>query len=154
MFTQWYKGNTNATAIPPWTGGPVSLKTGTTTSNSGAGVLIGYVNNMRYGEQSTCGTVSYQLFRDIRVPANPVTVRLLGLIQQQGTYIVLAWETVPGTPATSDMPPFTSKLRLNGTTIYDFTNAPAAGTNAPTVSKYLQTPPGWVTGQNVTFEFI
>lgn len=154
MFTQWYKGNTAAASIPPWTGGPVTMVTGTTTSNSGAGVLVGYVNNMRYGEQSTCGTVSHTLFRDIRNPANPVTVRLLGLVRQQSSYIVLAWETVPGTPATSEMPPFTLKLRVNGTTTYDFTSAPVAGTSAPTVSRYLTINPGWVTGQNISFEFI
>ncbi|MNN76465.1 hypothetical protein D3C81_1928480 [compost metagenome] len=109
---------------------------------------------MRYNEVSTCGTVNFQLFRDIRVPANPVTVRLLGLVSQQGVYIVLGWETVPGIPPTAEMPPFTWKLRVNGTTTYDFTNAPAAGTNAPTVSRYLSAGLGWTTGQTITFEFI
>lgn len=153
MFTQWYKGG-NATAIPVWTGGPVAFHTGTTNSNSGAGTLVGYVNNMRYGEVSTCGTLGYQLFRDIRVPANPVTIRIVGIVQQQSSYIVIAWETVPGTPATTDMPPFTWKMRVNGTTTYDFTSAPAAGTNAPSISRYLNVAPGWSTNQDKTIEFI
>lgn len=151
MLTNWFQASTTP-SLGTWTG-PVHVSAGTTLCGS-AGRVYGFINNMRYAEESNIGTISTQLFRDIRVPANPQTVRLLGVISQGGNYVVLGWETVPGVPPTLQMPQFTHKMKVDGATVYDFTNAPAAGTNAPTISKYIATPFSWNTGETHTIEFI
>lgn len=153
-FAKWYKGQPyEAPVLPPWDGGPVTIVNGTTTA-TGIGTLVGYTNNMRYKEQANVGSISSQLFRDVRT-ATVTTVRLIGLVSQgPNSYLVLAWQADSTPPDEATMPPFTHRLQLDGGTIYNFTSAPAAGTTSPTVSKYLTVNVAWAVGQTHTFAFV
>lgn len=128
------------------------MLSGSTTTGV-AGALVGYVNNIQYGEATSCGTVTYTLYRDIRDPANPKTVRLAGIFSQSSRYFVFVWEPLPAIPATLDMPPFTLVMKVDGV-IVDFTNAPVSGAGAPMDSRYLNGNMGWVDGQTHTIEFV
>lgn len=155
MFTRWYKGNGAAIQGPPPSG--LYMTIGAAPAVDPYGTCYGYTSDPHYLSMGNTGNLSSKFLRDIRDPANPKTVRIADIIIQQGNYLVLGWEPVAGVPDPS-WPPFTWKMKVNGGTVYDFTNATSPSISAPCIGRYLITGAlPWhsgTVGQYVPLEFV
>ena len=150
MLTNWFQA-----AITPSVGkwvGAISGVAGTTTS-SGAGTLYGYCRPGWYNAAVPAGNIQTDLFVDRRDPANPKTIRLMGIVQQGVSYIVIGWKPEPSIPPSDTMPDFKGSLRIFGK-VFPLSTGVLPGIQAGYGGLYWTTPNvGMVSGQPFTFEF-
>jgi len=136
MFTQWFKGG-NAIAAPP-TGIVMTIGAAPCTgAYAQYGTCYGYTSDPHYLGMGDSGSITYKYLRDVRVPASPAIVRIADITYQQANYLIFGWEPIAGTPDPS-WPQFTTKMKINGGTIYDFgANGSTPSISAPCTGKYI-----------------
>lgn len=140
---------------------PVVLNTTMVAAHDSRNVyqIYGFQDRIQYataGEHSM-GSISTQLFRDVRDPQNVKVVRLRGLFTQQSAYLMLGWEDTAIAP-TPDMPKFTDKLTLSNRPAQVYTLSQANGGAIELGVQYEKlwsgTVFGFTIGQEITIEFI
>lgn len=150
MIPTWFQTNITP-AVGAWVG-PITGTAGATTSN-GAGSLIGYSRPGWYNAAVPAGTIATDLFVDRRNPANPKTIRLMGIVQQQGAYVVIGWKLEPTIPPSPTMPSMQGSLRIFGK-VFPLATGTLPGVQAGYDGLYWTvTNLGMVSGQPFSFEF-
>lgn len=151
MITNWMQVGITP-SLGAWTG-LITGMAGTTTSTGGAGVLTGYSRPGWYNAATPCGSIVTDLFVDRRVPANPKTIRLMGVVKQGSGFIVIGWKLEPGIPPTTAMPSMQGSLKIFGYTL-SLASGSRPGVEAGTDGLYwtVASVP-MVSGQPFSFEF-
>lgn len=93
--------------------GKITFTAGATTSST-AGGLQGYSRPGWYNAATPAGTIQTDLFVDRRDAANPKTIRLMGIVNQGGNFLVIGWKLEPTIPPSAMMPSMSGSLRING----------------------------------------
>ena len=129
------------------------------TGVTGTGSAQGFMQNLMYGitPYVSIGGCTHVLFKDIRVPAAPVTVRLLGIWEDRGSYTVLTYAPCPDIVPTDDMPIFTNSLKVGSAAPLLITNGvPASAAGPGVIARYWGTTVGLggVVGKALPFEFL
>lgn len=111
MMATWMQAGLTTTELV-WKG-PVSIITSTTSSTS-AGTLTGYSVPGWYNASVAAGSIQNDIFVDRRVPSNPKTIRIVGLVNQNNGFVVLGWKVEPSIPPSLAYPSMQGSLRING----------------------------------------
>lgn len=135
-----------------WTGA-ISAVAGTTMSTGGAGQLIGYSRPGWYNAAVPAGTIQTDLFVDRRIANAPKTIRMMGVVQQASSFLVIGWKLEPTIVPDPSMPSMQGSIRLFGKA-FTLSSALRPGVQAGYDGLYWEAPNvGIVSGQPFTFEF-
>lgn len=150
MLTSWFQAGVTPN-VGQWVGSIAGVS-GTTTAGV-AGTIIGYSRPGWYNAATPIGSIQTDLFVDRRDPANPKTIRLMGIVQQQNSYIVIGWKNEPTIPPSPTMPSMQGSLKILGKT-FTLSSGTRPGVQAGHDGLYWTVPNiGMVNGQPFSFEF-
>lgn len=139
-------------SLGEWSGRLITGVAGSTTSTT-AGSLAGYSRPGWYNASVPAGSIDTDLFVDRRNPATPKTIRLMGIVQQSTSFIVIGWKTEPTIPPSTTMPSMHGSLWVNGVE-YKLSTGTRPGVQAGYDGLYWSKGASSIpTGQPFSFEF-
>ena len=147
-----YNGTITNSVWPTFVNKPSIVVSGVTTA---IGSFVGGAEGFLYGDKvnNSAGHLSHTLYKDIR-GGTPVTVRLVAVGVDRGSYLIIAWRTTD-IPPTDDMPIFADYMKVgNAASVRISTGSPIIVGGTGVTGKYWSNNQGTLqTGQALALEF-
>lgn len=147
-----YNGTITNSVWPTFSNKPSIVVSGVTTA---IGAFVGASEGFLYGDKvnNSAGHLSHTLFKDIR-GETPVTVRLVAVGVDRGSYLIIAWRPTD-IPPTDDMPIFADYMKVgNAASVRISTGSPIVVGGTGVIGKYWSNNQGTLqTGQSIALEF-